>query len=361
LGINCVELLPVFEFDEWENSRKHPETGEQLLNYWGYSTLAFFAPKAGYAATGRLGMQVDEFKAMVKELHHAGIELILDVVFNHTAEGDHRGPTLCYRGIDNRTYYMLTPDGYYLNFSGCGNTLNCNHPVVRNLVLDCLRYWSAEYHIDGFRFDLASILDRDQNGAPLSNPPLLESLAYDPVLSKCKLIAEAWDAGGLYQVGSFPAYGRWAEWNGKFRDCARRFVKGDPGLVWEMGSRIQGSPDLYQHRGPSASVNFITCHDGFTLHDMVSYSYKHNEANGEKNCDGSDDNASWNWGCEGESPDCQIQALRRQLMKNAFCLLLLSNGIPMIHGAPQSDDITMLAVSYRGHAEGKCLERAKSA
>ena len=330
LGINCIELLPVFEFDEWENSRKHPDSGEPLLNYWGYSTLAFFAPKAGYAATGKLGMQVDEFKALVKELHRAGIEVILDVVFNHTAEGDHRGPTLCYRGIDNRSYYMLTPDGYYLNFSGCGNTLNCNHPVVRNLVLDCLRYWSTEYHIDGFRFDLASILDRDRNGVPLANPPLLESLAYDPVLSKCKLIAEAWDAGGLYQVGSFPAYGRWAEWNGKFRDCARRFVKGDPGLVWEMASRVQGSPDLYQYRGPSASVNFITCHDGFTLHDMVSYSYKHNEANGENNRDGSDDNQSWNWGCEGESPDCQIQALRRQLMKNAFCLLLLSNGIPMI-------------------------------
>ena len=231
LGINCIELLPVFEFDEWENSRKHPETGEQLLNYWGYSTLAFFAPKAGYAATGRLGMQVDEFKALVKELHRAGIEVILDVVFNHTAEGDHRGPTLCYRGVDNRTYYMLTPAGYYFNFSGCGNTLNCNHPVVRNLVLDCLRYWSTEYHIDGFRFDLASILDRDQNGAPLANPPLLESLAYDPVLSKCKLIAEAWDAGGLYQVGSFPAYGRWAEWNGKFRDCVRlRERRSRPGM-----------------------------------------------------------------------------------------------------------------------------------
>jgi glycogen operon protein len=330
LGINCVELLPVFEFDEWENSRKHPETGEQLLNYWGYSTLAFFAPKAGYAATGRLGMQVDEFKALVKDLHRAGIEVILDVVFNHTAEGDHRGPTLCYRGVDNRTYYMLTPDGYYLNFSGCGNTLNCNHPVVRNLVLDCLRYWSAEYHIDGFRFDLASILNRDQNGVPLANPPLLESLAYDPILSKCKLIAEAWDAGGLYQVGSFPAYGRWAEWNGKFRDCARRFLKGEPGLIWEMGSRIQGSPDLYLHRGPSASVNFITCHDGFTLHDMVSYSHKHNEANGEHNCDGSNDNDSWNWGCEGDSTDPGILSTRRQLMKNAFCLLLLSNGAPMI-------------------------------
>jgi isoamylase len=330
LGVNCVELLPIFEFDEWENNRKHPDTGEELLNYWGYSTLAFFAPKAGYAATGRLGMQVDEFKALVKELHRAGIEVILDVVFNHTAEGDHRGPTLCYRGIDNHTYYMLTPDGYNFNFSGCGNTLNCNHPVVRNLVLDCLRYWAAEYHIDGFRFDLASILGRAQSGAPLANPPLLELLAYDPVLNKCKLIAEAWDAGGLYQVGSFPAYGRWAEWNGKFRDTVRRFVKGDPGLTGDIATRIQGSPDLYQYRGPTASVNFITCHDGFTLRDMVSYSYKHNEANGEHNCDGSDDNASWNWGWEGESATPQIEALRRQLMKNAFCFLLLSSGVPMI-------------------------------
>jgi len=238
LGINCLELLPIFEFDEWENSRKHPDTGEWLLNYWGYSTLGFFAPKAGFAATGRFGMQVDELKTLVKELHAAGIEVMLDVVFNHTAEGDHRGPVISFRGIDNRTYYLLTPDGWYYNFSGCGNTLNCNHPVVRNMVLDCLRYWAAEYHIDGFRFDLASILGRDQNGAPLSNPPLLESLAYDPVLSKCKLIAEAWDAGGLYQVGSFPAYGRWAEWNGKYRDSARKFLKGDAGHVGEIATRF---------------------------------------------------------------------------------------------------------------------------
>ena len=243
LGINCLELLPIYEFDEWENNRLHPETGELLLNYWGYSTVGFFAPKAGYAATGSLGMQVDELKNLIKELHRAGIEVMLDVVFNHTAEGDQRGPYISYRGIDNRTYYILTPEGYYYNFSGCGNTLNCNHPVVRNMVLDCLRYWAAEYHIDGFRFDLASILGRDQNGAPLSNPPLLESLAYDPVLSKCKLIAEAWDAGGLYQVGSFPAYGRWAEWNGKYRDGIRRFIKGEEGLVGEIAqpdSRIAG-------------------------------------------------------------------------------------------------------------------------
>ena len=330
LGINCVELLPIFEFDEWENSHKHPDTGELLVNYWGYSTLAFLAPKAGFAATGGLGMQVDEVKTLVKELHAAGIEVILDVVFNHTAEGDHRGPTFSFRGIDNRTYYILTPDGYYYNFSGCGNTLNCNHPVVRSLVLDCLRYWAAEYHMDGFRFDLASILGRDQNGAPLANPPLLEALAYDPVLSKCKLIAEAWDAGGLYQVGSFPAYGRWAEWNGKFRDNVRKFLKGDEGLVGDIASRIQGSPDLYYYRGPTASINFITCHDGFTLRDMVSYAGKHNDANGENNNDGSNDNDSWNWGWEGESTDPGTLAMRRQVSKNAFCLLLLSRGVPMV-------------------------------
>jgi isoamylase len=330
LGINCIELLPIFEFDEWENNRRHPETGELLLNYWGYSTIGFFAPKAGYAATGRLGMQVDEMKNLVKELHRAGIEVMLDVVFNHTAEGDHRGPYISFRGIDNRTYYMLTPDGYYHNFSGCGNTLNCNHPVVRNMVLDCLRYWASEYHIDGFRFDLASILGRDQNGSPLSNPPLLESLAYDPVLSKCKLVAEAWDPGGLYQVGSFPSYGRWAEWNGKFRDTVRCFIKSDTGLVPDLAARIQGSPDLYWHRGPTASLNFITCHDGFTLRDLVSYDYKHNEANGEWNNDGCDDNHSWNCGCEGETNDPEVNGLRYRQMKNAASLLFLSRGIPML-------------------------------
>jgi len=329
LGVNCVELLPIFEFDEWENSRRHPESGSWLLNYWGYSTVGFFSPKAGYAATGHLGMQVDELKNLVKELHEAGIEVILDVVFNHTAEGDHRGPSISFKGIDNQTYYILTPDGYYYNFSGCGNTFNCNHPVVRNLVLDCLRYWASEYHIDGFRFDLASILDRDQHGAPLSNPPLLESLAYDPVLAKAKLIAEAWDAGGLYQVGSFPAYGKWAEWNGKYRDVVRKFLKGDPGQVGEIAQRIQGSPDLYSTRGPAASVNFITCHDGFTLRDLFSYNGKHNDANGEHNADGSNDNYSWNCGHEGPTTDPGVEALRLRMMKNAFCILMLSRGIPM--------------------------------
>ena len=297
--------MPVFEFDEFENSRPGPEPGTTLYNYWGYSTVNFFSPKAGFAASGPLGMQVDELKTTIKELHRAGIEVILDVVFNHTAEGNENGPTLSFRGIDNQTYYMLTPDGGYFNFSGCGNTLNCNNPVVRGLVLDCLRYWAAEYHIDGFRFDLASILGRDPWGAPMSNPPLLEALAFDPILGKCKLIAEAWDAGGLYQVGSFPAFGRWAEWNGKYRDDIRRFLKGDDGLIGAVAQRLRGSPDLYgwNRRGPTASVNFITCHDGFTLHDLFSYDGKHNEGNGENNRDGANDNHSWNCGAEGETTD----------------------------------------------------------
>ncbi len=348
LGVNCIELLPIYEFDEWENNRLHPETGELLLNYWGYSTVGFFAPKAGYAATGNLGMQVDELKNLIKELHHAGIEVMLDVVFNHTAEGDQRGPYISYRGIDNSTYYILTPEGYYYNFSGCGNTLNCNHPVVRNMVLDCLRYWASEYHVDGFRFDLASILGRDQNGAPLSNPPLLESLAYDPILSKCKLVAEAWDAGGLYQVGSFPAYGRWAEWNGKYRDSIRRFIKGDEGLVGELATRIQGSPDLYWYRGPTASLNFITCHDGFTLRDLVSYNYKHNEANGESNNDGGNDNHSWNCGYEGETDDPEVNALRDRQMKNAASILFISRGVPMLL---MGDEV---ARTQRGNNNGYC-------
>jgi glycogen operon protein len=332
LGINAVELMPICEFDEFENSRPNPVTGELLMNYWGYSTVGFFAPKAGYAATGRLGMQVDELKTLVKELHRSGIEVILDVVFNHTAEGNDKGPTISFRGIDNKTYYLLTPEGYYFNFSGTGNTLNCNNPVVRSLVLDCLRYWAAEYHIDGFRFDLAAILGRDQNGAPLSSPPLLEALAFDPILGKCKLIAEAWDAGGLYQVGSFPAYGRWAEWNGRYRDAIRQFLKGDLGKVREVSERVQGSPDLYarEARGTAASINFITCHDGFTLADLVAYNVKHNEANGEDNRDGADDNHSWNCGWEGPCPDPEVNALRRRQVKNAISILVTSQGVPML-------------------------------
>ncbi len=330
LGINCLELLPVYEFDEFENGRVHPETGEMLYNYWGYSTVGFFAPKAGYAATGKYGMQVDEFKNLVHQLHSNGIEIMLDVVFNHTAEGNEMGPYISFKGIDNQTYYMLTPEGYYFNFSGTGNTLNCNNPVVRNMVLDCLRYWAAEYHIDGFRFDLAAILGRAPNGAPLANPPLLEGLAYDPILAKCKLIAEAWDAGGLYQVGSFPAYGRWAEWNGKYRDTVRRFIKGDEGLIGEIAQRVQGSPDLYALRGPTASVNFLTAHDGFTMMDLVSYNEKHNWDNGENNNDGANDNNSWNCGWEGPTDDPGINELRHRQIKNMIAILMTSQGIPMI-------------------------------
>ncbi|MBG1270204.1 glycogen debranching protein GlgX [Nostoc sp. WHI] len=332
LGVNCIELMPVYEFDEFENSRPKPESEELLLNYWGYSTVGFFAPKAGYATTGKFGMQVDELKALVKTLHKNGIEVFLDVVFNHTAEGNERGPTISFRGIDNKIYYMMTPDGYYYNFSGTGNTLNCNNPIVRNMVLDCLRYWASEYHIDGFRFDLASILGRDPWGAPLANPPLLELLAFDPILAKCKLIAEAWDAGGLYQVGSFPAFGRWAEWNGKYRDGIRKFLKGDPGRVGDMAQRLQGSPDLYAGagRGPATSINFVTAHDGFTLTDLVSYNEKHNEVNCENNNDGCNDNDSWNCGAEGWTEDQEILTLRQRQMKNAIAMLMVSQGVPMI-------------------------------
>ncbi len=330
LGVNCVELMPIFEFDEFEYDRVNPNTGEQLMNYWGYSTVGFFAPKAGYAATGTLGMQVDEVKTMIKDLHSNGIEVMLDVVFNHTAEGNEHGETISFRGIDNKTYYLLTPNGHYYNFSGTGNTMNANHPVVRNMVLDCLRYWVSEYHIDGFRFDLASILGRAQTGEPLANPPLLEMLAHDPVLANCKLIAEAWDAGGLYQVGSFPAYERWAEWNGQYRDTIRRFIKGDMGIIWEAAERIQGSPDLYSDRGAAASINFITAHDGFTLADLWAYNEKHNDANGENNRDGANDNYSWNCGHEGQTDTIEINILRKRMIKNSLAILMMSRGTPMI-------------------------------
>ena len=328
LGVNCVELLPIFEFDEFENSRMVGNA--RLYNYWGYSTVGFFAPKTGYAASGSLGLAAEELKNVIKRFHKAGIEVILDVVFNHTAEGNELGPYISFRGVDNRTYYLLTPEGYYYNYSGCGNTMNCNNAVVRNFILDCLRYWVSVYHIDGFRFDLASILSRDSQGVPMSSPPLLEALAHDPILGKTKLIAEAWDAGGLYQVGSFPAWGRWAEWNGKYRDCLRRFVKGESECGPEMLVRIQGSPDLYANRNAEASINFITCHDGFTLCDMVSFNDKHNEANGEENRDGANDNNSWNCGAEGATDDGEIRALRLRQIKNAVGLMLLSRGVPMI-------------------------------
>jgi len=328
LGVNCVELMPIFEFDEFENSRE--VNGRRLVNYWGYSTVGFLAPKAGYAASARFGMEADELRHMIRTLHQNGIQVILDVVFNHTAEGGEGGPSISFKGIDNRTYYLLTPDGGYINYSGCGNTMNCNNPVVRNLMLGCLIYWVAAFHVDGFRFDLASILSRDEKGVPMMNPPLLESIAGDEVLGKTLLIAEAWDAGGLYQVGTFPAYGRWSEWNGMYRDCLRRFIKGEAECLPELILRIRGSDDLYRQRGPTASINFVTCHDGFTLYDLVSYNEKHNWDNGEENRDGTNDNASWNCGAEGSTDDPEIIALRMRQMKNMLTVLLTSRGIPML-------------------------------
>ncbi len=333
LGVTAVELMPIAEFEECDNPRSNPLTGEPLTNYWGYQPVSFFALKAAYSAGSSDWGHISEFKAMIKALHEAGIEVILDVVFNHTAEGNEKGPTFCFRGFDNAVYYMIDPmTGAYANYSGCGNTLNCNHPVVRTLILDALRYWVTEMHVDGFRFDLASILGRASDGSVLSDPPLLERIAGDPVLANTKLIAEAWDAAGLYQVGSFPNWGRWAEWNGKFRDDIRRFIKGDAGVVPVLATRLAGSADLYQGSGraPYHSINFITSHDGFTLADLVTYSSKRNQANGEDNLDGIDQNHSWNCGVEGPSEAPEIQALRMRQMKNFAAALLISQGVPMI-------------------------------
>jgi len=332
LGITAVELMPVAEFPEEANLRRDPATGAKLRDYWGYNPLAFFAPKASYAAGARSGSQVDSFRRLVRELHLAGIEVILDVVFNHTAEGNGSGPTFSFRGLENGCYYILGPEGSYHNYSGCGNTFKCNHPLVRDLILDCLRYWVIEMHVDGFRFDLASILGRGQRGEVLADPPLLERIAEDPILARTKIIAEAWDAAGLYQVGSFPAFGRWAEWNGRFRDDVRRFVKGDPGLASALATRLAGSADLYQSggRAPYHSVNFVVSHDGFTLWDLVSYQVKRNEANGELNLDGDNHNLSWNHGVEGPTADPAILALRRRQAKNCMALLMVSQGVPMV-------------------------------
>lgn len=329
LGINAVELLPIFEFDEMESARV--VDGVQLYNYWGYNTVSFFAPNTSYAFNEEHNHEGDELKSLIKALKENGIEVILDVVFNHTAEGNEMGPCFSFKGIDNNVYYMLTPDAHYYNFSGCGNVMNCNHPVVRNFIIDCLRHWAIEYRVDGFRFDLASILGRDQNGAPMANPPILESLAFDPVLGKMKLIAEAWDAGGLYQVGSFPSWNRWAEWNGRYRDDMRSFLKGDDGMAGNAITRITGSRDLYspESRGHKASVNFLTCHDGFTLYDLYSYNEKHNEKNGWNNTDGDNNGHSWNCGAEGETDDPNVNGLRRRLIKNAFAALLCSRGPAM--------------------------------
>ncbi|HPS57813.1 MAG TPA: glycogen debranching protein GlgX [Spirochaetota bacterium] len=329
LGVNAVELLPIQEFDEYENINVNPVTGEHLKNYWGYSTIAFFAPKGSYSSSGSLGQQVTEFREMVRRFNEAGIEVFLDVVFNHTHEGDYRGPTLSFRGIDNCVYYILDSNkAAYKNYSGCGNTFNCNHPLVRQFILDCLRYWVIEMDVDGFRFDLASILGRDQNGEMLSNPPLIEWIEEDPILRNTKIIAEAWDAGGAYQVGKFP--GRWAEWNGRYRDDVRRFWLGDSGFKGAFATRLTGSSDLYRSSSPNRSINFITCHDGFTLNDLVSYSQKHNIENGENNRDGENNNFSCNWGFEGPGAPAGIEELRTRMIKNMTATLLLSLGIPML-------------------------------
>ena len=336
LGINAVELMPIFEFDETMNSRT--VDGKQLLECWGYNTVGFFAPNSSYAAANEHNLEGTELKTLIKALHDNGIEVILDVVFNHTAEGNEKGNTFSFKGFDNNIYYMLTPDGNYYNFSGCGNTLNCNHPVVQQLILECLRYWTINYRVDGFRFDLASILGRNEDGSPMNNPPLLRTLADDSILSNVKLIAEAWDAGGLYQVGSFPASGRWAEWNGRYRDSLRSYLKGDSWNAWDAAWSISGSGDLYggyydnthsNYAGYNSCVNFLTCHDGFTLYDLYAYNDKHNEANGWNNTDGANDNRSWNCGAEGETDDPEVLSLRRRMIRNACAVLMCSRGTPM--------------------------------
>ena len=336
LGINAVELMPIFEFDETMNSRT--VDGKQLLECWGYNTVGFFAPNSSYAAANEHNHEGTELKTLIKALHDNGIEVILDVVFNHTAEGNEKGNTFSFKGFDNNIYYMLTPDGNYYNFSGCGNTLNCNHPVVQQLILECLRYWTINYRVDGFRFDLASILGRNEDGSPMNNPPLLRTLADDSILSNVKLIAEAWDAGGLYQVGSFPASGRWAEWNGRYRDSLRSYLKGDSWNAWDAAWSISGSGDLYggyydnthsNYAGYNSCVNFLTCHDGFTLYDLYAYNDKHNEANGWNNTDGANDNRSWNCGVEGETDDPEVLSLRRRMIRNACAVLMCSRGTPM--------------------------------
>ncbi len=359
LGVTTVELLPVYEFDELENRAVNPLTGERLYNFWGYSPICFFAPKAAYAVNGRNGAQVAEFKTMVREFHRAGIEVFLDVVFNHTAEAalPPGGPSLSLRGLDNSVYYMLDPEtGAYLDYSGCGNTLNCNHPVVRTLIIDALRYWVAEMHVDGFRFDLASILGRGRDGQVLAVPPVLERIAADPVLADATLIAEAWDAAGLYQVGTFPAWGRWAEWNGPFRDQVRHFVRGDGGFTAARASRLAGSADLFQHSGrtPAYSINFVTCHDGFTLADLVAYDRKHNHANGENNRDGLNENVSWNGGVEGPTDDPAIRNLRARQVRNFLTLLLLSQGTPMLLAGDE------LGRSQAGNNNAYCQDNAIS-
>ena len=337
LGVTAVELMPVQEFNETSVTRRNPQTSQPLRNYWGYDPVVFCAPKASYSSSGGLGQQKLEFKEMVRAFHNAGIEVILDVVFNHTAEGDELGPTLCFRGMDNAIFYTLAADKrYYKDYTGTGNTVNANHPVVRDHILAALRYWTVEMHVDGFRFDLASVLGRGRSGNLLSNPPLLERIAEDPILRDVKIIAEAWDAAGAYEVGSFSER-RWAEWNGRYRDDVRRFWRGDDGMLGLFASRICGSADIYTKsgKGPEGSINFVTCHDGFTLNDLVSYRYKHNEANGENNHDGTDANFSQNYGSEGETTDAGIENLRKRQIKNFLLTLLISRGVPMLLGGDE--------------------------
>jgi glycogen operon protein len=329
LGVTAVELLPVFQFDD---KVAREVDGQRLTNYWGYSTMAYFAPHPGYCEAPSEATHLDEFRDMVKALHRAGIEIILDVVFNHTDEGNHQGPTFSFRGFDNLNYYYLVPENqsFYYDYTGCGNTFNCNHPVGSKMIVECLRFWVEHMHVDGFRFDEGSVLSRGPDGAPMEFPPVLWQIELDEVLANSKVIAEAWDAGGLYQVGHFPGF-RWAEWNGLYRDTMRRFVRGDAGIIGDVADRIAGSPSLYQSNGhlPGNSVNFITAHDGFTMNDLVSYNWKHNDANGEGNRDGVDENLSWNCGTEGPTDDARIEALRDRQVKNFATLLMLSQGVPM--------------------------------
>ena len=357
LGITAVELMPIFEFDEFENTNINPRTGERMENYWGYSTSAFFAPKASFAADKTPGGVVNEFKSLVKELHKAGIEVILDVVFNHTAEGNEHGVAISFRGLENSVYYMLVDSHkeYYMNYSGCGNTFNCNHPIVRTFIIDCLRHWVLDYHIDGFRFDLASILTRNPDGSIPCMPPLTNAISEDPVLAKTKIIAEPWDAGGAYHVGCFPG-GRWAEWNDKFRDEIRRFWRGDEQASTSAATRISGSSDLYTISGrtPNHSINFVSCHDGFTMNDLVSYNHKHNDENGEDNRDGTDSNWSYNHGYEGPTANPFIEKMRNKQIKNFMLTLLISQGTPMMLGGDE------FRRSQRGNNNAYCQDNDMS-
>ncbi|WP_163337263.1 glycogen debranching protein GlgX [Desulfopila sp. IMCC35008] len=355
LGITAVELMPVTEFDENDNVFRNPHTGETLKNYWGYNPVSFFALKSGYAHDP--SNHINEFKEMVYSFHQAGIEVFLDIVYNHTGEGGYDGTTSSFRGIDNSIYYLLDPTNReYLNFSGCGNTLNCNHPVVRNLIIESLRYWVTVMHIDGFRFDLASILGRDKTGNVLSNPPMIELIAEDPVLRDTKIIAEAWDAAGLYQVGSFSTDSRWGEWNGRFRDDVRAFMAGHNDTVTKLATRMAGSSDLYQasQRSPLSSINLLTSHDGFTLYDLVSYNIKHNLDNGENNRDGDNHNLSWNSGHEGIPAPTKVEQLRHRRIRSMFTILMLSQGIPMITAGDE------LGRSQRGNNNAWCQDNETS-